>query len=141
MDFASQLENEGLWHWAIFVLMHIKRRPQRERAVQNMLERNVSVSAKVALNEAEKFVIFKLGVPESWLDYAKAVKAGSFGKHHLQAKYLLKAKHWASAHEVIFEHIAPDAIINGGLKSKNASKHVQFDNICFIFFRKIGLSA
>lgn len=127
VDFASQLENEGLWHWAIFVLMHIKRRPQRERAVQNMLERNVSVSAKVALNEAEKFVIFKLGVPESWLDYAKAVKAGSFGKHHLQAKYLLKAKHWASAHEVIFEHIAPDAIINGKLDYLH-SLLIQFED-------------
>ncbi|KAH8268625.1 hypothetical protein KR026_010539 [Drosophila bipectinata] len=127
VDFASQLENEGLWHWAIFVLMHIKRRPQRERAVQNMLERNVSVSAKVALNHEEKFVIDKLGVPESWLDYAKAVKAGSFGKHHLQAKYLLKARHWAAAHEVIFEHIAPDAIINGKLEYLH-SLLIQFED-------------
>ncbi|KAH8381827.1 hypothetical protein KR009_000454 [Drosophila setifemur] len=113
VDFASQLENEGLWQWGIFVLLHIKRRPQRERAVQQVLERNVSVSAKVALNEEEKFVIEKLGVPESWVDYAKAVKSGASGQRHLQAKYLLKAKHWATAHEVIFEHIAPDAIING----------------------------
>ncbi|XP_052837184.1 LOW QUALITY PROTEIN: nuclear pore complex protein Nup98-Nup96 [Drosophila gunungcola] len=115
VDFASQLENEGLWHWSIFVLLHIKRRPQRERAVQQMLERNVSVSAKVPLNAEERFVVEELGIPMSWVDYAKAVKAGASGMRHLQAKYLLKAKHFAPAHEVIFQYIAPHAIINGKL--------------------------
>lgn len=113
MDFASQLENEGLWQWGIFVLLHLKRQPQRERAVQQMLQRNVSVSAKVALNAEERFVVEELNVPMSWVDYAKAVKAGASGKRHLQAKYLLKARHWAQAHEIIFQYIAPDAIING----------------------------
>lgn len=113
MDFASQLENEGLWQWGIFVLLHIKQQTQRERAVQQMLQRNVSVSAKVALYAEERFIVEELGIPMSWVDYAKAVKAGASGKHHLQAKYLLKAKHFATAHDVIFQHIAPDAIING----------------------------
>ncbi|KAH8278767.1 hypothetical protein KR018_008952 [Drosophila ironensis] len=113
VDFASQLENEGLWHWAVYVLLHIQNQSQRERSVQNIIQRNVSVCAEATLNEQEEFIIKKLGVPESWVDYAKAVKAGSSGQRHLQAKYLLKAKHWVAAHEVIFEHIAPDAIING----------------------------
>ncbi|XP_017084133.2 nuclear pore complex protein Nup98-Nup96 [Drosophila eugracilis] len=127
VDFASQLENEGLWHWSIFVLLHIKRRPHRERAVQQMLQRNVSVSAKVPLNAEERFVVEELGVPMSWVDYAKAVKAGSSGKHHLQAKYLLKAKQFALAHDVIFQHIAPDAIINGKMEYLH-SLLIQFED-------------
>ncbi|XP_054734622.1 nuclear pore complex protein Nup98-Nup96 [Anastrepha obliqua] len=115
VGFASQLENYDLWEWAIFVLLHIKDRNQRELAVQNVLYRYVSVSKSVALSEKEKFVINNLGVPEKWIDYAKGVKAGATGNHHMQAKYLLKAKQWALAHEVIFQYIAPDAIINDNL--------------------------
>ncbi|BFF91513.1 nuclear pore complex protein Nup98-Nup96 [Drosophila madeirensis] len=113
VDFASQLENEGLWQWAIFVLLHIESRDRRERAVQQLLLRNVSVLAQAAHNEEERFIVEQLGVPKSWVDYAKAVRAGSLGQRHLQAKHLLSAKHWAEAHEIIFQYIAPDAIING----------------------------
>lgn len=127
VDFASQLENEGLWQWGIFVLLHIKQQTQRERAVQQMLQRNVSVSAKVALYAEERFIVEELGIPMSWVDYAKAVKAGASGKHHLQAKYLLKAKHFATAHDVIFQHIAPDAIINGKMKYLH-SLLIQFED-------------
>ncbi|KAH8418084.1 hypothetical protein KR222_011569 [Zaprionus bogoriensis] len=116
VDFASQLENQGLWQWAIFVQLHIKERNQRERAVQHTLQRHVSVSEHAGLSEEEEFVILKLGVPETWVDYAKALKAGALGIRHLQAKYLLNAKHWALAHEVIFQYIAPDAIINNKLE-------------------------
>ncbi|XP_065354164.1 nuclear pore complex protein Nup98-Nup96 [Calliphora vicina] len=116
VGFAAQLENNDLWEWAIFVLLHIKDKNQRELAVQNVLYRYVSVSKDVALNDKEKFVMNNLGVPEKWIDYAKAVRAGSIHNYHLQAKYLLKAKQWSLAHEIIFQHIAPDAVINDNLE-------------------------
>lgn len=115
VGFASQLENNDLWEWAIFVLLHIKDKNQRELAVQNVLYRYVTVAKDIALSDREKFVINNLGVPEKWIDYAKAVKAGAVQNYHLQAKYLLKAKQWSLAHEIIFQHIAPDAIINGNV--------------------------
>lgn len=118
VGFASQLENYNHWEWAIFVLLHIKDRNQREISVQNLLYRYVSVSADVALTDKEKFVINNLGVPEKWIDYAKAVKAGAEGNRNMQAKYLLKAKQWSLAHEIIFEYLAPDAVINGIFKKK-----------------------
>uniref|UniRef100_A0A1A9WVG8 Nuclear pore complex protein Nup98-Nup96 n=1 Tax=Glossina brevipalpis TaxID=37001 RepID=A0A1A9WVG8_9MUSC len=113
--FASQLESHDLWEWSIFVLLHIKDGNQRELAVQNVLYRYVMVSKDVSLSEKEKFVINNLGVPEKWINYAKAVKAGALGAYHLQAKYLLKAKQWSLAHEIIFQHIVPDAVINDNL--------------------------
>lgn len=113
VGFATQLESNNLWEWAIFVLLHINDRNQRELAIQNILYRYVTVSAEESLTEKERFVINKLGVPEKWIDYAKAVKAASLGDYNLQANYLIKAKQWSLAHEIIFNHIAPEAIING----------------------------
>lgn len=126
VDFASQLENEGLWQWAVFVQLHIKDRNQRERAVQHTLQQHVSIDAHAALSDEEQFVIHQLGVPETWVDYAKALKAGANGQRHMQAKYLLKAKHWVLAHEIIYQYIAPDAVINSNFKI--------FYNICYLLY-------
>lgn len=114
------------------MFLHIKDRNQRELSVQNVLYRYVSVSKDVALSEKEKFVINNLGVPEKWIDYAKAVKAGAIGNYQLQAKYLLKAKQWALAHEVIFQHIAADAIINGAHENTMLSTYLA--NYLLLFF-------
>lgn len=113
MGFAAQLESNDLWEWSVFVLLHIKDRNQRELAIQSVLYRYVTVSAEESLTQRERFLIEKLGVPEKWIDYAKAVKAASLGDYNLQANYLIKAKQWALAHDIIFNHIAPEAIING----------------------------
>ncbi|XP_055923020.1 nuclear pore complex protein Nup98-Nup96 [Eupeodes corollae] len=115
VDFASQLENYGLWKWSVFVLLHIKEQTVRESHIENYLYRYASVSNDGVITDDEKFIINVLGVPEKWLDWAKAVKAGATGNYHMQAKYLLKAQKWAEAHEVIFEHIAPDAVINDNM--------------------------
>lgn len=125
VSFASQLENHGMWHWAIFVLMHIEDQKQRELSVQSMLYKYVRLSAddgvsEEAVNdqvgtyaEQESFLIEELGVSCRWIYWAKAVRAGAMQKPHAQAEFLLKAEQWAMAHEVIMLHIAPDAVING----------------------------
>jgi nuclear pore complex protein Nup98-Nup96 len=110
---ADQLENNGLWHWAIFVLLHLRDTRRRELCIQQILYRYVELTKNVDYLEKEKFVIDGLSVPAKWIYWAKAVKAGSNRNFHLQAKYLLCAKQWSMAHKVIMEHIAPDAIING----------------------------
>lgn len=113
VSFATQLEANGLWQWAIFVLLHIRNQSQREIAVQTMLYRYIDLSEDAEYLKKEKFIISDLGVPEKWIYWAKAVRAGALNRHHAQADFLLKAKQWATAHEVIMNHIAPDAIING----------------------------
>lgn len=124
VSFASQLENHGMWHWAIFVLLHIKDMKQRALSVQTMLYKYVRLSADDGVSDdgesasyadRESFVVNELGVSGRWIHWAKAVRAGAMGKPHVQAEYLLKAEQWAMAHEVIMSHIAPDAVINGEL--------------------------
>lgn len=113
VSFASQLESNGLWHWAIFVLLHIRNQSQRELAVQRILYRYIDLSVDDDYLKKERFIINDLGIPEKWIYWAKAVRAGALKKYHAQAEFLLSAKQWAAAHEVIMTHIAPDAIING----------------------------
>lgn len=113
VSFASQLESNGLWHWAIFVLLHIQNQSQRELAVQKMLYRYIDLSQDEDYLEKERFITSDLKIPEKWIYWAKAVRAGALNKHRAQAEYLLRAKQWAMAHEVVMNHIAPDAIING----------------------------
>ncbi|CAD7083702.1 unnamed protein product [Hermetia illucens] len=110
--FANQLENHDMWHWAVFVLLHIKDKNRREACIQEMLYRYVELSQDENYLAREKFIVNGLGIPEKWIFWARAVKAGAQRNYHEQAKFLLKAKQWSLAHEVIMQHIAPDAIIN-----------------------------
>lgn len=106
-----------MWHWSIFVLLHIPNQSQREQTVQQLLYRYIQVdgeanSADPNYNQKEEFVLFDLGIPEKWIFWAKAVRAGAFHNYHIQAKYLLKARQWSQAHDIIMQHVAPDAINN-----------------------------
>uniref|UniRef100_A0A1L8DWH8 Nuclear pore complex protein Nup98-Nup96 n=1 Tax=Nyssomyia neivai TaxID=330878 RepID=A0A1L8DWH8_9DIPT len=117
-SFASQLENYGMWHWAAFVLLHIRNRERREMCVQQLLYRHIALPDDDGDDEyglKEKFVIEQLHIPVTWIFWAKAVRAGAAKKYHEQAEFLIKAKRWNLAHEVIMEHIAPDAVINDNI--------------------------
>lgn len=112
MSFATQLETHGMWHWAIFVVQHIKNKNHREKAVQDLLYKYITLSEDADYLEKEEFVVNKLRISEKWIYFAKSVRAGTIGNHHDQVTYLLKAKQWPQAHEILMLHIIPDAIIN-----------------------------
>lgn len=119
LSFANQLENHGLWHWSIYVLLHLNDRSRRELAIQDLLYRHIRIVADddqapetVEYLAREQFIVSELGIPECWIHWAKAVRAGSQFDYHRQAKYLLAAKQWSQAHDVIMEHLAPDCVIN-----------------------------
>lgn len=117
-SFASQLENYGNWHWAIFVLLHIENQAKRELCVQNILYRYITIEQNDDYLEKEYFIVNRLGLPKKWIYWAKAVRAGAMGKHHIQADYLLRAKQWSLAHDVIMQYIAPNAVINGKINCR-----------------------
>ncbi|XP_055550074.1 nuclear pore complex protein Nup98-Nup96 [Wyeomyia smithii] len=112
LSFANQLENHGMWHWAIYVLLHLNDQSRRELSIQDLLYRHIELSTDEDYLEREQFVVGDLGIPEKWIFWAKAVRAGAQFDYHQQACFLLKAKQWSKAHEVIMEHIAADCVIN-----------------------------
>ncbi|KAJ9574028.1 hypothetical protein L9F63_008554, partial [Diploptera punctata] len=110
VSFASQLESQGLWHWAIFVLLHINNPYNRKAAVLDMLGRHVQLSESEEYLAKVKFVCDKLNIPSQWVYEAKA--HSSHGLHKDAAYYLIKAGLWNKSHQVIMRHIAADAVVN-----------------------------
>lgn len=112
---SEQLESYGMWEWSIWVLMHIVDKNHRELAIQRLLFNHIQIDGandKDNYVEKEKFLIESLMIPEKWISYAKAIRAGALGAHSLELKYLLKAQQWTKAHEILIQHIAPDLVIN-----------------------------
>ncbi|XP_026668597.1 nuclear pore complex protein Nup98-Nup96 isoform X2 [Ceratina calcarata] len=117
VNFATQLEAYGLWHWAIFVMLHLKDAGNRKTAVRNLLQRNVEIDDSDDVDsidpiEREKFLREELGIPSTWINQAKAVKSYVVKRYGRAAYYYIHAEQWNTAHEIIIEHLAADAIIN-----------------------------
>uniref|UniRef100_A0A0K2U919 Nuclear pore complex protein Nup98-Nup96 n=1 Tax=Lepeophtheirus salmonis TaxID=72036 RepID=A0A0K2U919_LEPSM len=109
-SFASQLENLSLWEWSVFVLLHLSHGPKRESLIKDVICRGIR-SCK-DLDSKEEFLKEKLSIPTEWIADGKANWAAANCQFMDQSWYLLKAKRWNLAHEVLIKRIAPDAIIN-----------------------------
>lgn len=108
--FASQLENCGLWHWAVFVAMHLKSNPSFVQSfVEDIIGRHLGQEVDPS---SESFLIEKLGVPSQWIEKARAVKALYVFSPRLQATSLLAAGLYSQAHDVICDELAPEAILS-----------------------------
>ncbi|XP_033343033.1 nuclear pore complex protein Nup98-96 isoform X1 [Megalopta genalis] len=112
INFATQLEAYGLWHWAIFVMLHLKDAGKRKEAVKNLLQRHTEIDNIPDYIEREKFLREELGIPSVWIHEAKAVKSYVAKRYGEAASYFIEAEQWNTAHEIIIEHLAADAIIN-----------------------------
>ncbi|XP_053983481.1 nuclear pore complex protein Nup98-Nup96 isoform X4 [Hylaeus volcanicus] len=142
VNFATQLEAHGLWHWAVFVMLHLKGDARkRKTGVMNLLERHVEIDdddipdyeqeqfskeeqeklskrkqEQCVREEREKFLKEELGIPSIWIHQAKAVKSYVTKRYDKAASYFIQAEQWNTAHEIIIEHLAADAIINENYK-------------------------
>ncbi|KAL1917286.1 uncharacterized protein VTP21DRAFT_4942 [Calcarisporiella thermophila] len=116
-SFALQLENLGLWEWAIFVLLHLNFAENRESAIKEILGRHLSISPipDEHMSQKEDFLTSTLKIPETWLHEAKAVRAKYEHNYRLEAIHWLKAGQWSAGHKLIVTKLAPEAIINGDL--------------------------
>ncbi|XP_046478891.1 nuclear pore complex protein Nup98-Nup96 isoform X1 [Neodiprion pinetum] len=120
MNFAAQLETYGLWHWAIFVVLHLEDTGRRRSAVVDLLSRHVELDERSDYMKREEFLREELGIPSMWINKAKAIKAGAMKRYGEAAWYLIHGEQWNAAHELIIEHLAADAIINENLDYLNS---------------------
>lgn len=111
---AEQLETNGLWEWAIWVMLHIEDDNHRESAIHKLLYRYIRIDDELdnAYSTKEKFLLEDLSIPEKWIFWAKAVRAKALNNYQVELKYLLKAQQWSKAHGVMMQYIAPDLLIN-----------------------------
>ncbi|NWI19266.1 NUP98 protein, partial [Crypturellus soui] len=115
-SYAAQLEAEGLWEWAVFVLLHEPDTPTRERAVRELLSRHCVPAETPESWAKEAFLTERLRVPPEWLHEAKAVRARAEGDKHKEALFLFRAGRWNQCHKLVVRHLASDAIINENYK-------------------------
>uniref|UniRef100_A0A8C3U018 Nuclear pore complex protein Nup98-Nup96 n=1 Tax=Catharus ustulatus TaxID=91951 RepID=A0A8C3U018_CATUS len=111
-SYAAQLESEGLWEWAVFVMLH----DIREQAVRELLSRHCALADTPESWAKETFLTQRLCVPPHWIHEAKAVRARMEGDKHKEALFLFKAGHWNQCHKLVVRHLASDAIINENYK-------------------------
>ncbi|MED6232779.1 hypothetical protein ATANTOWER_002376, partial [Ataeniobius toweri] len=110
--YAAQLESAGLWHMAIFILLHIPDHNQRERAVREMLTLHCPLQETEESVRRERFLTERLLIPERWIHEAKATRAHRDGDRHQQAMHLYRAGYWNQCHRLLIQHLASDCIIN-----------------------------
>ncbi|KAL3043126.1 hypothetical protein OYC64_020945 [Pagothenia borchgrevinki] len=111
-SYAAQLESKGLWHMAIFILMHIHDHTQRERAVKEMLALYCPLQETEASQQRERFLTERLLLPETWIHQAKATRARRDAAHQQEALHLYRAGAWSQCHRLLIQHLASDCIIN-----------------------------
>uniref|UniRef100_H3CQG4 Nuclear pore complex protein Nup98-Nup96 n=1 Tax=Tetraodon nigroviridis TaxID=99883 RepID=H3CQG4_TETNG len=111
-SYAAQLESAGLWHLAVFILMHIPDHFQRERAVRDMLNLHCPLQETDESIRRERFLVEKLLIPEQWIHEAKAIRARCDADRHQEALHLYQARHWNQCHRLLIQHLASDCIIN-----------------------------
>ncbi|NXK46486.1 NUP98 protein, partial [Chauna torquata] len=115
-SYAAQLESEGLWEWAVFILLHESDTHIREKAVRELLSRHCALSETPESWAKETFLTQRLCVPAEWIHEAKAVRARMEGDKYKEALFLFKAGHWNQCHKLVVRHLASDAIINENYK-------------------------
>ncbi|RVD80932.1 uncharacterized protein DFL_008816 [Arthrobotrys flagrans] len=114
LDFASQLESEGQWHWAVFVLMHLSTPESRAFTIKEMLAKHVG--DLTSNNEKQDFILHKLLIPSAWVYEAKALQARFQQDHFEEVECLLSASAWSEAHKTLLNNAAPLCIINEDLE-------------------------
>ncbi|XP_077282930.1 nuclear pore complex protein Nup98-96 isoform X2 [Arctopsyche grandis] len=106
--FASQLQAHGMWAWSIFVLQHIKDINIRNHLVKEVVLRYAGGSENTPVRD----LLQKLGIPDKWVFEAEALKAKYEGDGEMEAYYLTLSGHYAEAHKVIIDQLAPTTILN-----------------------------
>jgi nuclear pore complex protein Nup98-Nup96 len=110
-NYATQLQTLDLWHWSIFIILHINDEKKREYYVRYYLNKNVS--SCVDLTDQEKFVNENLSVPIIWIYEAKAMKAKYDKLLENEVDLLMKSCKWNQAHSLIIDSYGPDCLIKG----------------------------
>ncbi|XP_069565687.1 nuclear pore complex protein Nup98-Nup96 isoform X1 [Brachyistius frenatus] len=111
-SYAAQLESAGLWHMAVFILLHIPDHTQRERAVRELLTLHCPLLETDESAQRERFLTGRLLVPERWIHEAKATRARRDADRHQQALHLYRAGYWNRCHRLLIQHLASECIIN-----------------------------
>jgi nuclear pore complex protein Nup98-Nup96 len=111
LAFAAQLNGEGHWLDAIFVLLHLSDKNARAKSIQDHLARH---AGRIGSEDSQSFttLVQNFKIPTSWIWEAKALYMRSVKKEPLgEVECLIKAGLFDEAHRTFAREVAPKTII------------------------------
>ncbi|KAG9092490.1 hypothetical protein FS749_015685 [Ceratobasidium sp. UAMH 11750] len=106
-NYASQLENLGLWWYSVFVLLHLQESEGRSIAIKSLLTRHVAELDP----EKEEFLVNQLCVPQEWIEEAKAILLQYSHQSYQAFECFIAAGQVKPAYDIAMRDLAPEAAI------------------------------
>lgn len=109
-NFAAQLEQMGLWHWSIFVLLFIEESTLKKTYIDDILGRHVQLYnvSTPEYRAREKMLVHQFKIPSQWIDSKKAVLAIKQLNYKEAIYYMCYANKWTEAYYFIMQYMVPD---------------------------------
>jgi nuclear pore complex protein Nup98-Nup96 len=120
LSFASQLNNEGSWLEAVFVLLHLSSPTSRAKLVQNQLAQH---AGHIGAEDGEAFTTLQhdFKIPASWIWEAKALYMRSVKKDPQgEVECLIRAGSFEEAHRTFAKNVAPKTIVEADYETLRA---------------------
>lgn len=116
-SYASELAASNAVEPALFVLLHLSRASDRERAIKETLSQ-FAASLPTPLSDGKpdnvwNYLVQALQLPESWIWVAKGLYARYIGDFANEVGDLIRAKNWNEAHSTFCRVVGPQTIIEG----------------------------
>ncbi|EKD04006.1 hypothetical protein A1Q2_01680 [Trichosporon asahii var. asahii CBS 8904] len=105
-SYAAQLEEEGQWTWAAFVLLHLELPEARRNAVRELLFRHPNPN-----NSERMFLVNTLRIPPAWLHEVKAAEFATENDPYREYFELIRAGLADRAQRLLITKLAPEAIL------------------------------
>lgn len=109
IKFACQLDNEGKWIEALFVLSHIRNDELCDRYIKRVLSNHITEMPPNS--NARTKVIQDLKIPKQMVHEVEALRARYLGDYLSEVQNLMSAGLWEEAHQTLIKRVAPDAVI------------------------------
>jgi len=110
-----QLLSVGLWQWAIYCLLHLEDEQSRTYQVKEVINRYCHGGTEFSKDYQERcnFVIQEFHVPEEWFASSRAqyLTGCCWNDPRKSAQFLIQAKRWVEAHNLICVRLMPRAIL------------------------------
>ncbi|KAE8133421.1 nuclear protein 96-domain-containing protein [Aspergillus pseudotamarii] len=115
-DYAWELSRSDQLDQTLFVLLHLSRSEDRERAVKETLARFASRLPDPATPEGAPdttwhYLTTDLQIPEGWIWVAKALYARDTGDAAREVDCLVRGNNWDDAHATFCRIVGPTAVI------------------------------
>ncbi|KAK1138831.1 hypothetical protein N8T08_001748 [Aspergillus melleus] len=115
-DYAWELSCSGELERVVYVLLHLSRQSDRERAVKETLARFASRLPEPSTPDGSpdatwQHLTHDLQLPEGWIWVAKALYARDIGDAAREVDCLVRGKNWNDAHATFCRIVGPTAVI------------------------------